>query len=112
MWLFRYRGERPEDAQILPPNYAALFGIESVPTADTAAYPTTTEIRATLDRVHEAVLAQAPTHDDAHYDQPLAVPHRLCKTRGECLYWASAHEMMHVGQIGLLRRLLGNKPLW
>lgn len=112
MWLFRYRGERPEDAQLISQDYMKLFGIESVPTADTTVYPSSAEIRATFDRVHEAVLVQAKSHDEANYDQPLTISHRLCKTRGECLHWASAHEMMHAGQIGLLRRMLGNKPLW
>lgn len=112
MFLFRYRGDRPGDDEILPPSYRTLFGIESSPSPDVSIYPTAAEIRATFDRVHAAVLEQVPTHSEADFDLPLTFPHRLCNTRGECLDWASMHEMTHAGQIGLLRRLLGNKPLW
>ena len=34
------------------------------------------------------------------------------KSKIECLHWCSAHEMIHAGQIALLRRLFGQSPIW
>lgn len=82
------------------------------PSPDEASYPPLAEITATFDRVHERVLAEGPTYLEPDLDLPPLISHPKCQTRGECLEWAAAHEMLHAGQIGLLRRLLGHKPLW
>ena len=34
------------------------------------------------------------------------------KTKIDTLRWCGDHELIHAGQIGLLRRLLGHKPVW
>lgn len=41
-----------------------------------------------------------------------ATPLPLAKTKMESLLWCAHHEMLHAGQIGLLRRQLGYAPLW
>lgn len=109
--LKRCRGDRPDDDTLLPPAYLDLFGKLS-PSPDESAYPPLADIKATFDRVHERVLAELPAVREPDLDLPPLLPHPKCQTRGECLAWASAHEMLHAGQIGLLRRLLGHKPLW
>ena len=45
-------------------------------------------------------------------DLPPHKPHRLFHTRLGSLLWCSRHEMVHAGQIALLRRMIGRKPLW
>lgn len=62
--------------------------------------------------VFDRVMAELPIFPDAKLDEPITVSHRLCKTKIECLRWCSAHEMIHAGQIGLLRRLFGQPPIW
>jgi hypothetical protein len=109
--LKRCRADQPDDNALLPLAYLDLFG-KLPPSPDVATYPPLTEIRATFDRVHERVLAEVPTFREPDLDLPPLVSHPKCQTRGECLDWAAAHEMLHAGQIGLLRRLLGHKPLW
>jgi uncharacterized damage-inducible protein DinB len=69
-------------------------------------------IRAVFDRVHEQVLRDLPSHPEADLDTPLSPPHSIAKTKHEALLWCAQHEMVHAGQIGLLRRLLGKPPLW
>lgn len=110
--LQRTRGPRPEDANFLPPEYVKLFGRQTVADSDPAKYPSPAEIRATLDAVLAQVRAELPSIDDASLDQPLTVPHRICKTKADCLVWCGRHELIHAGQIGLLRRLLGHAPVW
>lgn len=110
--LDRVRGPRPDDAELNPEALIATFGAKSVADPDPSKYPPAEEIRAAFDRVHARVLADLPGIPDAELDTPVLRPHRLCKTKLECLNWCSHHEMVHAGQIGLIRRQLGNEPLW
>ncbi|QEL13894.1 DinB family protein [Limnoglobus roseus] len=108
----RWRGIRPEDERLISTHFLNLFLRDSDPNADAATYPPAAEIREVFDRVSDFTMATVAAYDEAEFDLPMHAPHKYCKTRGECLFWASAHEMLHAGQIGLLRRLLGHKPVW
>jgi hypothetical protein len=109
----RVRGIRPEDAELIRPDVMALFDRESVPDPNPSRYPTPTELRNVLDRMHERVLADLADWPDADLDSPPAMTsHRLAKTKLECVRWCAAHEMLHAGQIGLLRRMLGHPAKW
>ena len=108
----RVRGVRPEDARVVPPEFLTLFFRDSVPDPDPARYPNPAELRRVLDGVHDRVLAELADWPDADLDAPTLTPHKFCKTKLDCLRWCSAHEMLHAGQIGLLRRLLGQPPQW
>ena len=110
--LLRTRGARPQDAEFLPADFIKTFGATSEIDPDPAAYPSPEAIRGVFDRVHRQVLAEVPTFDDAALDAPLETPHRICRTKFDCLPWCGRHELIHAGQIGLLRRQLGQKPLW
>ena len=37
---------------------------------------------------------------------------RFTTTKLRALLWCARHEMLHAGQIGLLRRHLGYPPMW
>src|SRR5262249_53202108 len=75
MALWRIRGQRREEEGLLPQDFVRLFGAKSIPDADPAEYPTPGEIRAVLDRVHEQVLRELPSLDEAELDQPVLHPH-------------------------------------
>lgn len=110
--LLRMRGERHEDDRLISSDFLAAFGRDSSPRLDSASYPPVDEIRATFDRVHRQALIELVDIPDDVLDEPLARPHRICKTKNDALWWCSRHEMLHAGQIGLLRRLAGHPPLW
>jgi uncharacterized damage-inducible protein DinB len=110
--LERIRGERPGDAALIPSAFFTLFGRDSVPDPDPAKYPDSAEIRRVFDRVHEQVLHDLQDHPEADLASPALKPHKLARTKRDVLLWCSQHEMLHAGQIGLLRRLLGHRPLW
>jgi hypothetical protein len=109
--LLRCRGQRPEDQALISEQFQARFRGDTVD-PDPAKYPSPPELRAVLDRVHEQTLAEVPTYTDVDLDAPMAMNHRYCKIKADCLVWAPHHELTHAGQIGLLRRLLGQKPIW
>ena len=110
--LDRVRGPRPEDAGLVSDEFLAKFGRESVPDPDPSNYPTPAEIRSTLDRVHAQTIHDLGTLSDAELDQPTLKPHPIFSTKLGALQWCAMHEMVHAGQIGLIRRQLGHAPLW
>jgi hypothetical protein len=110
--LDRIRGPRPGDAALIPEVFLTVFARDSVPDPDPAKYPPAAEIRAVFDRVHRQVLQELEHLPESELNQPLVKPHAVAKTKREILSWCSHHEALHAGQIGLLRRLLGHKPLW
>jgi uncharacterized damage-inducible protein DinB len=57
-------------------------------------------------------LRELPGLDEAELDQFVPHPHPFAKTKLLALLWCAHHEMLHAGQIGLLRRHLGYPPIW
>jgi hypothetical protein len=112
MALLRLRGSRPDDAKVYPTEFDKLFGRMSVPDADASKYPGMAEIRRVFDRVHRRVLEEVPKLPEAELDAPVSPPHPIAKTKFWSLLWCAQHEMVHAGQIGLIRRQLGYDPLW
>lgn len=112
--LERLRGRRPGDELLIDDKFLALFGRDSTPEipTDSSRYPPAGEIRAVFDRVHEQTLRELPGIDPATLSEPPTKPHMLAHTKLASLFWCAAHEMVHAGQIGLLRRLFGHRPLW
>ena len=55
---------------------------------------------------------ELPDLDETELDQPVPHPHPFAKTKLLALLWCAHHEMLHAGQIGLLRRHLGYPPMW
>jgi hypothetical protein len=109
--LFRQRGRQPIDLELMSGSFRKQFSKGSVPEADAGKYPTAAEIRATLDRVHAQVLAEAPSFSAELLQEPVEKPYAVEATKLGCLLFCSHHEMLHAGQLGLLRRLLGSQPI-
>jgi hypothetical protein len=110
--LERIRGVAAGDAELIPEVFTRQFGRESVPDPDPAQSPTPAEIRRVFDRVHQQVLHEVASLREADLDVALRAPHPVARNRREMLLWCSHHEMLHAGQIGLIRRLLGKAPTW
>ena len=109
--LERLRDLQPGDRDLISKDFIRLFNKGTIPAADASVYPPAAEIRATFDRVYESVMREAPAYVGNDLETPLSNPHPLFKTKLEALLVSFRHEMLHAGQIGLLRRLLGKAPL-
>jgi hypothetical protein len=107
----RIRGTKPSDDDLIPRHFLKLFGKGSTVTGDPGDYPGPDEIRTVLDHVHVASLKELQKLPLTELDRPPVSPHPLAKTKLDALNFCGQHEMLHAGQIGLLRRLLGYKPL-
>jgi hypothetical protein len=110
--LDRIRGRKPEDADLVSDSFRVLFTRLSEPHADQSKYPKPAEIRAVLDRIHQQALKELPHTPDEVLDQPVDRPHRVFATKLGALIWFPQHELIHTGQIALLRRMFGAKPMW
>ena len=108
--LERLRNLQPGDWDLISKDFIRAFAKGTTPSADSAAYPEPAEIRATMDRVFEAVVREVPEYDGTDLNSLLSNPHPIFKTKLEALSFCSKHEMLHAGQIGLLRRLIGKPP--
>ncbi len=109
--LERLRNLQPGDFDIISKDDLRRFSKGTTPDPDPAAYPSPEELLATLTRVHAAVVSEVPEYAGDDLNEPLKNPHPIFKTKLEALYFCSKHEMLHAGQIGLLRRLIGKPPL-
>ena len=109
--LFRLRGRRPEDMELMSADFRKKYSKGSQPSAEISQNPPPTEIRATMDRIHQQALTELRGYVDSDLDGPVDEPHAVFTTKIGAVYFCSLHEMMHSGQIGLLRRMLGKSPL-
>lgn len=100
-----------ESPGIVPPEYLKMFGIGSRPEPDEDHYPAIEEIRSVFDSVYANTLEYAATIPDSLLDEPSKPPHPAFNDRYGALLWIARHELVHAGQIGLLRRLFGEQPL-
>jgi hypothetical protein len=99
------------DLELMSGSFRKQFSKGSQPEPDPARNPTPAEIRTVSQRVHCQVLLETAGYSDALLGEPVEEPHLAFGTKLGALFFCSHHEMLHAGQIGLLRRLLGRPPL-
>lgn len=109
--LFRIRGRRSEDAELMSSAFRKKYFKGTTPDADPAKNPAVNEIRTVFDRVYEQALDEMAGYDETDLKEPIDEPYAAFSTKLGGLLFCSHHEMMHAGQIGLLRRLLGKSPV-
>jgi len=61
--------------------------------------------------VHRQVFAELEHLPSAVLDEASLPSHKCFGDKFGALLWCSRHEMIHAGQLGLLRRLLGKQPV-
>jgi hypothetical protein len=109
--LLRIRGKLPEDANLISNDFIRSFKRGSEPVADATQYPAVEQILAVFDRVHSAALEALSQYQEADLQETLPMPYAVHPNKLGSILFCSVHEMLHAGQIGLLRRLLGKSPI-
>ncbi len=110
--LERVRGARPDDGALISQDFLVRFARGSVPDPDPAVNPPIGDILSAFDRVYDQACRELATYNDAELETPPLNPHPLLNTKLDALFWSARHEVLHAGQIGLVRRLLGKPPRW
>lgn len=109
--LFRIRGRRPEDLDLMSSKFRKQFSRGSTPSSDRSIYPSAAEIREVFDRVHGQAMTELADCSEQDLDETIDEPYAVYNTKLGALFFCAHHEMLHAGQIGLLRRLLGKPPV-
>lgn len=109
--MMRIRGKEPADAELISNDFFRTFKKGTVPIGDPSAYPSPAEIRRVWQAVHQRAMAELDQLDEADLQTPLPEPYAVCANKLGSLFFCSLHEMLHAGQIGLTRRLLGYDPV-
>ncbi len=111
MALERIRGRQDDDEQLISESFLQHFGKGSVPDPDPAKNPSIEEIRSVYESMYRQVLTEMEHVAASDLESPPVKEHKIAKTKLACFFWAANHELIHAGQIALLRRLLGQSPL-
>lgn len=109
--LFRMRGRAEVDLQLMSSAFRKKFSKGTTPDANPAGNPPLEEIRGVFDRVFEQTMIELPLAHEELLDEPIDMPYAAYPNKLGGLLFCSHHEMLHAGQIGLLRRLLGKQPV-
>jgi uncharacterized damage-inducible protein DinB len=109
--LMRIRGKSEADDALLPEGFLDHFKRGSVPAPGSENNPSLDVIQRVFDAVQQQALAELAERTDEDLDVPLDAPHPAFKTKLEAVEFAPQHELVHAGQIGLLRRLMGKPPV-
>ena len=109
--LFRMRGRADVDLELMSSSFRKKFSKGTTPDPDPSKNPSPEEIRGVFDRVFAQAMQELPTFSDSILDEPVEMPYAAIATKFGGLLFCSHHEMLHAGQIGLLRRLLGKVPV-
>ncbi len=109
--LLRTRNRQAEDEQLVSKDFLRCFKKGSQPVADASMYPAPAEIRSVLQNIHQQAMTEIPTFSSSLLSESLPAPTAVYPNKLGSILFCSAHEMLHAGQIGVLRRQLGKTPL-
>ena len=109
--LRRIRGRTEADEKFMPESFFDRFKLGSTPAAGAENNPPLEEIQRVFAAVHRQSLAELAERTDAELDVPADPPHPAFQTKLGAVEYTPLHEMVHAGQIALLRRLMGKPPL-
>lgn len=109
--LLRVRSKLPEDGEFISSRFFKFFKKTSRPQPKPEDNPPVDEIRQVMDAVHAAAMREIDGYSQEVLQEELPEPYAVEATKLGSLYFCSAHEMLHAGQIGLIRRLIGKDPI-
>lgn len=108
--LFRLRGRSDGDAELIPRRFLKSFAKGTRPAGPEGFRPAPEELLDVLRRVHARVLTELERPALDELNKSVIAPYALEPTALGSLFFCSQHEMLHAGQIGLIRRMLGHEP--
>ncbi|MEM6329784.1 MAG: DinB family protein [Planctomycetota bacterium] len=110
--LKRVRDRTIEDESLITTKFLKAYkqGSRPRPAGDDAF--AAHQVHAVFEAVYERATGELSSgrYTDASLDRRTSPPHPLFTTKLGAINWCPQHEMMHAGQIALLRRLLGKPP--
>ncbi len=109
--LFRQRGRAEGDIQLMPGWLRKNFGRGSQASIDADYNPTPDEMMRLLDAIDDQSHTEAAKYAAGSLLEPADMPYAVYPMKLGAMLFAPLHEAIHIGQIGVLRRLLGLQPV-
>jgi uncharacterized damage-inducible protein DinB len=109
--LLRQRGRQPLDRELMPKPFMRAFAKDSTPASSAEDALAVADILDVFNRVHSQVLKELESYPLEQLGEEVEPPYVGQATRLGALLMSAHHEMLHAGQIGMMRRLLGLAPL-
>jgi hypothetical protein len=96
---------------VVPEAVRSLCGTSSPAPTEGTRFPPMAELWGLLERTQANVLQLIETASDADLDKPPVKPHPFFHTLGQSVYTIATNEAYHTGQVGVIRKALGKKPI-
>lgn len=109
--MFRIRGRRPEDLELIPGTFRKAYGRGSTPSRDQTRQPTPEELRERLTDVDRRARQELHAVSAETLLEPVDMPYAAFPVKLGAILFCPLHEQLHAGQIGGLRRAMGLEPL-
>lgn len=109
--MFRIRGRRPEDLDLVPGKFRKAYSRQSTPNDDATPQPSPEELVERLTRIHDLALAELGQVEPAVLLEEVDRPWAAWPNKLGAVMFCPLHEHIHAGQIGIIRRSLGLDPV-
>ena len=109
--MFRIRGRRPEDLELIPGKFRKAYGRGSLPSDDQSRQASADELVDRMTGVYELAQTELAAVDPTVLLEPVDLPYAAYPTKLGAILFCPLHEQIHAGQIGMLRRALGLDPI-
>ncbi len=109
--MFRIRGRRPEDLELIPGKFRKAYGRGSLPSDDRDKQPSADELVDRMTGVYELAKTELAAVDPPVLLEPVDMPYAAYPAKLGAILFCPLHEQIHAGQIGMLRRALGLDPI-
>lgn len=110
LMLFRQRGRAEGDLELMPGWLRKQFGRGTTPPKSAETAPRPEDLLSILNRIHDQSMQEASNLTAATLAEPADMPYAVYAMKLGALLFAPIHESIHIGQIGMIRRMLGNEP--
>jgi hypothetical protein len=109
--LFRQRGRSLDDSSLMSSSFRKKFSRGTTVSSDPEFYPSVDYILNVFHAIYDQSVSELAEYPLDQLNDPVDDPYAAYPPKLGCLLFSVHHEMLHAGQIGLLRRLLSKDPI-
>ncbi len=109
--MFRIRGRRPEDLELIPGKFRKAYSRGSIPNPDASGQLQPDQLLQRMTKVYELALAELDRVTPEMLLESIDMPYAAYPNKLGAILFCPLHEHIHAGQIGMLRRGLGLDPI-
>ncbi len=109
--MFRLRGRKPEDLELIPGTFRKAYSRESRPSDDPRAQLSAHDLLGRMDKVFVQAMTELGSVTPEILLEPVEMPYAAFPIKLGAILFCPLHEHIHAGQIGAVRRALGLQPI-